>query len=601
MMRAADERTVPQLVAQSAAATPTAAALIAGERVVTYGELNRRANQLAWHLRTLGVGPETPVALCMERSPEFVIALLGILKAGGAYVPLDPAYPAARLAYLLADAQAPVLLTQEDLAANFAQAAAQVIALEAAEAVLAAQPTDDPPLTANGTNLAYIIYTSGSTGQPKGVEITHSSLLNLVTWHHRAFAVTAQDRATHLAGVAFDATGWELWPYLTLGATICLPDDETRVDPVALQSWLIAQGITITFLPTALAEQLLPLPWPEATPLRFMLTGADRLTRYPSSDLPFALVNNYGPTESTVVATSAIVAPTTQTDGPPPIGRPIQQTEIYLLDEDLRQVPLGAVGEIYIGGASLARGYHHRPALTAERFIRHPFSHDAGARLYKTGDLARSLPDGQLAFVGRSDDQIKLRGYRIEPGEIVQALQSYPGIAASVVMAHGEQSGEKRLVAYVVWAGEAELSVRGLQTFLQERLPEYMVPALFVRLATLPITPNGKIDRQSLPLPDATNTLRDAGGSDPTTVIEEQLRAIITELLSVGPISLDDNFFLLGGHSLLGTQAIARISDAFGVELTLRALFEAPTVRQLAGAIATRILAQLEATSGSIA
>lgn len=592
---------IPQLVANQASTRPGAIALEANDHAITYRELNEQANQLAHYLQSVGVGPNTLVGVVMERSLDMVVALLGVLKAGGAYVPLDPAYPALRLSFMLEDAQTPVLITQQSLAARLPAHNAKVVCLDSDAAMLAQQSTADPVPPATGATLAYVIYTSGSTGQPKGVQITHESLLNLIFWHQQAFALSPADRTTQLAGPAFDATVWELWPYLTIGASVYLPDEDTRVTPVRLRDWLVEKLITITFLPTALAEGVMVLDWPRQTALRYLLTGADTLHRYPSPDLPFTLVNNYGPTENTVVTTSGPVLPATQRDALPSIGRAIANTQVYILDEQLRQVPIGEIGELYIGGASLSRGYLHRPDLTAERFIWHPFSDVPGARLYRTGDLARFLPDGQIAFLGRNDSQIKIRGYRIESDEIVSALNSHPAIEASVVMAtdNEESSGDKSLIAYIVPATGAQVNVTALQEHLRTRLPDYMIPTTFVRLEALPLTPNGKVDRRALPAPTTANTLRDEARSEPQpyTVVEERVSKIASSLLRLDRVGLDDNFFLLGGHSMLGTQIIAQIADTFGVDIPLRTLFDGPTVRELSAEVERLIVSQLESLS----
>lgn len=592
---------VPQLVANQASTRPGAIALEANDHAITYRELNEQANQLAHYLQSVGVGPNTLVGVVMERSLDMVVTLLGVLKAGGAYVPLDPAYPALRLSFMLEDAQTPVLITQQSLAARLPAHNAKVVCLDSDAAMLAQQSTADPVPPATGATLAYVIYTSGSTGQPKGVQITHESLLNLIFWHQQAFALSPADRTTQLAGPAFDATVWELWPYLTIGASVYLPDEDTRVTPVRLRDWLVEKLITITFLPTALAEGVMVLDWPRQTALRYLLTGADTLHRYPSPDLPFTLVNNYGPTENTVVTTSGPVLPATQRDALPSIGRAIANTQVYILDEQLRQVPIGEIGELYIGGASLSRGYLHRPDLTAERFIWHPFSDVPGARLYRTGDLARFLPDGQIAFLGRNDSQIKIRGYRIESDEIVSALNSHPAIEASVVTAtdNEESSGDKSLIAYIVPATGAQVNVTPLQEHLRTRLPDYMIPTTFVRLEALPLTPNGKVDRRALPAPTTANTLRDEASSEPQpyTVVEERVSKIASSLLRLDRVGLDDNFFLLGGHSMLGTQIIAQIADTFGVDIPLRTLFDGPTVRELSAEVERLIVSQLESLS----
>jgi acyl-CoA synthetase (AMP-forming)/AMP-acid ligase II/acyl carrier protein len=445
--------------------------------------------------------------------------------------------------------------------------------------------------------LAYVIYTSGSTGQPKGVQITHNSLLNLVFWHLQAFDLTLSDRATQVTSPAFDATGWELWPYLIIGARVYLADEDMRTTPVLLRDWLVSKGITITFLPTALAESVMTLEWPASTSLRLLLTGADTLHHYPSPGLPFTLINNYGPTEATVVATSGPILPNEQNGVPPTIGRPIANTQVYILDEHLRQVPLGTPGELYIGGTALARGYLNRSGLTAEKFLPHPFSSDPKARLYRTGDLARYLPDGQIAFMGRADHQIKIRGYRIEPNEIMLALDRHPAIQTSLVIAREEIPGDKRLVAYIVLAPGANVTASSLRDALASQLPDYMIPAIFVVLEALPLTPNGKIDRAALLAPDVANTLRDGVMVAPSTLIELRLAEIVTSLLGVEQIGIDDNFFLLGGSSLMGTQVITQVAEVFGVELGLLTLFDAPTVRQLSIEIEDLIFARLDAMS----
>ena len=588
---------VPQLVARQAAATPEAVALAAGDQTCTYRELNRRANQVAHYLQTLGVQPGVLVGLCVERSFDMVVGLLGILKAGGAYVPLDPGYPPDRLAFMLSDTQAPVLVTQQRLISRLPSGEARVVLLDTDTAVLAQQSEAEPVLSATASDLAYVIYTSGSTGRPKGVQITHESLLNLLFWHHRAFAVTPSDRATQLTSPAFDATGWELWPYLTAGASVYLLDEESRVVPELCRDFLLSHDISITFLPTALAESVMALEWPSTTSLRYLLTGADALHHYPSPSLPFALINNYGPTEATVVATFGRVFPTECVAIPPSIGRPIANTQIYILDEHLRQVPIGTPGELCIGGAGLAKGYLNQPELTAEKFIPHPWSSEPGAHLYKTGDLARYLPDGQIAFMGRIDHQVKIRGYRIEPDEIMSVLNEQPSVRMSLVIAREDTPGDKRLVAYVVPVPGAHITAGFLREMLVKRLPDYMVPATFVQLESLLLTPNGKVDRTALPAPDATNTLRDSALVAPTTSLEEWLAVMVATILELEQVGIDDNFFVLGGHSLLATQIILQVIDAFGVNLPLRTLFEAPTVRQLAREIERRIVGGLESIS----
>jgi amino acid adenylation domain-containing protein len=572
---------IPELVAAQATHSPEALALTADAQKLTYGELDRRATRLAHHLRSLGVGADVLVGLYLPRSLEMVIGALGILKAGGAYVPMDPTYPPERLAFMLDDAQAPVLITSSRLAQRLPAAKRELVYMEAPQ--IAGEPAYSPPVTIAPADLAYVIYTSGSTGKPKGVEITHGSLTNLVSWHIEAFSVTAADRASHVAGLGFDAAVWELWPYLAAGASVHLADEDTRNSAELLREWLLTQRITIGFVPTPLAERLLTLgvEWSRKPSPRILLTGGDTLHHYPPAGLPFLLVNNYGPTEGTVVATSGPVLPDGSPEMLPPIGTGITNTQIYLLDEQLNPVPAGAPGQIYIGGAGLARGYRNRPDLTAEKFIPNPFSVEPASRLYQTGDLARQLPDGRIVFLGRTDDQVKIRGYRIEPSEIAGVLNRHQDICASLVVAREDTPGDKRLVAYLVLDSGSDLTHTGLREFLRGILPEYMLPAVFVRLDAFPLTPNGKIDRSALPPPQPANTLQDEVLEGPRTGTEQRVAQILGDLLELDQIGLDDNFFLLGGHSLLGAQLIARLRTAFGVEIGLRSLFEAPTVAAL--------------------
>jgi amino acid adenylation domain-containing protein len=589
---------VPELVGARALASPHSLALRAGSQSMTYGELDKTANQLARHLQALGVGTESIVALCLDRSMDSVVCALGILKAGAAYLPLDPEYPRERLAFILSDAEPDVLITRREIAQRLPAGDWRVLAIDRDMPLIDLYSTDAPSHKASFQDLAYVIYTSGSTGEPKGVEITHGSLMNLVSWHQRAFAVTAADRASLLAGVGFDAAVWETWPYLSAGASLHLPDEEQRLSPELLRDWLTAEEVSISFLPTVLAERVLELKWPAYTALRYLLTGADTLHRFQPTDVPFELVNNYGPTECTVVATSGTV-PTGAGRELPTIGRPIANTEIYILDEALQQVAAGTTGEVYIGGAGVARGYLNRPELTAERFIHNPFNDRLGepARLYRTGDLARYLPNGEIAYVGRIDNQIKIMGYRIEPNEIVAILNRHAAVQSSVVAARGKGCSEKQLVAYVVLNSAAQATARELRNFLRVDLPDYMVPSIFVQLASLPITQNGKMDTHALPAPNAENTLWDETFMPPRTPLEERLASMLSSLLSLEAVSVNDNFFELGGHSLLGTQLISQIRGAFGVDLALRSLFDAPTIAELALEIEQLLRVRIEAMS----
>jgi amino acid adenylation domain-containing protein len=593
---------VPQLVAIQASVTPDAIAVVAGKQQLSYKELNQKADWLARYLQQLGIQRNMLVGLCVERSLDMIVGLLGILKAGGAYVPLDPASPPDRLAFMLKDAGVSVLVTQQQILSRLSRLPASITTTVCLDSdslyvIQAYENVTLPQVTVTTTDLAYMIYTSGSTGQPKGVPITHGSLMNLLSWHQHTFAVSSSDRATQLTSPAFDATGWELWPYLTLGASVYLPDEDTRVVPTLLRDWLLKHKITLTFLPTPLAESIMALEWPAITSLRVLLTGADTLHHYPPSTLPFVVVNNYGPTETTVVATSGVIPPTPHATTWPPIGKPIDNTHIYILDEQLRQVTGSAPGEIYIGGAGLATGYHNRPELTAERFIQHPFSNDPTARLYKTGDRAYWLPDGQIAFLGRSDYQIKIRGYRIEPDEIATVLDRHPAVQTSVIVAREDEPDDRHLVAYVVLVPTMQVSASSLRDALTAFLPSYMVPAIFVEVPTLPLMLNGKVDRTALPVPDVTNTIREDGLVAPTTPLEEWLAATIARLLKLPQVGLDENFFLLGGHSLLGAQIVMQVSAELDVNLSLLTLFSTPTVRQLASVIEQRLQARLDTMS----
>jgi amino acid adenylation domain-containing protein len=498
---------------------------------------------------------------------------------------------------LLEDSGTPLVVTHPGVAGKLPAGNWRTVVLDLDGPDSALDSGVSPIVNTKPENLAYIIFTSGSTGRPKGVQITHGSLLNLVGWHQRAFDVTSADRATLQASPGFDAAVWELWPYLATGASVHVVDEAARTTPDALRDWMVRTGITISFLPTALAECMIGLQWPSGSAFRVLLTGADTLRHRPLHHLPFALINNYGLTECTVVATSGRICPEERPDGLPSIGRPIDNVSIYIVDEQLQPVPAGTPGELLVGGPGVARGYLNAPELTAERFLPDWFGGKPGARLCRTGDLGRLLPDGQIAFLGRIDDQIKVMGHRIEPQEITTALDRHPNIEASSVCVYSDDAGSGRLVAYVVPATHTPLKPGELRNFLSGYLPTHNVPSVFVQLTELPLSAHGKVDRSALPQPTTENILRDDSLAAPQSPIEEPLAAILSGLLRVADVGAADNFFTLGGHSLMGAQLIARIRETFGVELSLRSLFEEPTVRGMSAEIERLIHARIAAMS----
>jgi amino acid adenylation domain-containing protein len=581
---------VPRAVERRAAERPNALALSDGARRFTYRELDASANRLAYVLAEEGAGRGEGVALALPRSPELTCAALAAWKAGAAYVPLDVGHPDDRLRFMLMDSGARVLVTTAETAARLS-GPWKTVAIDAEADRLTTAPGSPLGRDVSPDDLAYIVYTSGTTGRPKGVEIAHQSLSNLVAWHVRTFAIGPDDRTTQLAGPAFDAAVWETWPALAADASLHLPDEATRVTPALLRDWLVAERITVSFLPTPLAEAVLALAWPAETALRILLTGGDTLHKRPPQGLPFALVNNYGPAEATVVATSGLVAP--DGNGPPTIGHPIDGVTVRLLGPDLSPVPDGEVGELCIGGVAVARGYRGEPALTAQKFVPDPL--DPSARLYRSGDLARHVRAGQYAFLGRNDGQLEVKGVRVEADELVSILDAHPAVAASAVAVHPGEEGPI-LVAYVVPAPAASPTREELSRLLASSVPAAVLPEAWVALDALPLTPNGKLDRAALPAPSERNALprEDAPAASP---MERRLVSLVAGLLGVPEIGLHDNFFLAGGHSMMGTQLIARVRDAFGVDLSLRTLFASPTAAGLAAEVTRRLEERLEKMS----
>jgi amino acid adenylation domain-containing protein/non-ribosomal peptide synthase protein (TIGR01720 family) len=545
---------------------------------LTYGALNRRANQLAHHLRALGVGPETLVGVCLERSLELVVALLGVLKAGGAYVLLDPEYPAERLAFMLADAGAPVLLTQAPVLERLPRQGAHVVCLDMEWPLIARQPEENLVGGAQPEHLAYVIYTSGSTGTPKAVLLEHRGLCNLVAAQIRDFAMGPRSRVLQFAALGFDAVVSEVFVTLVAGATLCLARRERLLPGPGLTTLLREQRITsVTLPPSALAV----LPADDLPDLRSILSAgepcsAEIVARWAPGRQFF---NAYGPTEATVGVTLAACSP----DGrSPPIGRPIANKRVYLLDAHLEPVPVGVAGELCIGGVGLARGYLGRPDLTAERFVPDPFAAIPGARLYRTGDLARYRADGAIEFLGRTDHQVKIRGFRVELGEVEAVLGRHPGVREAVVLAREDTPGDKRLVAYVIAEVPAAAPTIGqLRSYLKERLPEYMVPTAFMMLDALPLTPNGKVDRPALPAPDSARPHLASAFVAPRTPVEARLAEFWAQILGLNRVGVHDNFFELGGDSILTIQIIARAQQA-GLHFTPKQIFQHPTIAELA-------------------
>ncbi|MEV4377924.1 amino acid adenylation domain-containing protein [Streptosporangium sp. NPDC049644] len=556
-------------------AAPQAIALITSDGVLTYQALDALSTRLAKRIAGLGAGPESLVGVLADRSVALVAAQLAALKTGSAFVPLDPAAPAERLHTMLDDARVVAVVTDSNWSARLTHPDTPPLVLVED---LDGEDLDGEDLDGGETarahldRLAYTIYTSGSTGRPKGVLVPHGGLLNLVRWHHREYGTTARDRTALIAGPAFDASVWEIWTYLTAGASIAIPDADTRGSLTALRDWVVAQEITACFFPTPVVEALVDLDWPPATKLRIMFAGGDRLTRHPPSGLPFRLVNTYGPTECSIITTVAEVPGHAEDTGAPSIGEVIDGADVHLLDERLEPVASGETGEIYIGGAGVARGYLGRPELTAEAFVPDPFGGSAGARLYKTGDFARIRPDGRLDFIGRADHQVKLRGYRIELGEIEVVLGRHPHVRSAAVLLQQDQ-----LVAYVVMSGG---TVEELRVFLGAKLPEYMVPARFVPLAEMPLTLNGKIDRRALPSVQAADAIRDS--TSPRTPTEAAVAEAWRRVFDLERVGVHDDFFALGGHSLAAIRMAAQLEEALRRPVQSRIFFEHPTVAAVA-------------------
>ena len=574
------EKCVHELFAAQAAATPKAVAVVFGDESLTYEELNWRANQLAHHLKFLGAGPETLVAISMERSLEMVIALLGTLKAGAAYVPLDPSFPAERLRFMLDDSKALLLLTRSADKARLGELPANIraICLDTDWRLISEERDDELPLHMTSENLAYVIYTSGSTGWPKGVQISHRAVVNFLQSMRREPGLSSRDTLLAVTSISFDIAGLEMFLPLTVGAKIALASSEEIFDAAKMKALIRSSGATVMQATPSFWQFLVESDWFGDRRLK-VFCGGEALSRELADKLlerAGEVWNLYGPTETTIWSALSKV---TRGTGAISIGRPIANTQIYLLDAHLQPVPVGVPGELHIGGDGLARGYLRRPELTAEKFIEDPFG---GTRLYKTGDLARYRADGTIECLGRNDFQIKLRGHRIDLGEIESVLRQYPNITEAVVLLREDERGQKRLVAYLQRSAHPSPDAGMLQQFLKAKLPDYMLPSTFVVLDKFPLTPNGKINRKALPPPAVDRAEAKQDFTPPRTLTEEGLAKIWRGLLGQAVIGIDDNFFESGGHSLLAMQMMARVRDEFHAEISLRNIFEAPTIAELA-------------------
>jgi amino acid adenylation domain-containing protein len=586
------ERLIHELFEEQVSRTPEAVALIYEKEELTYTELNTRANRLAHYLRECGVAADQLVGLCMERSVELVVGLLGILKAGGAYVPLDPSYPAERLQYMLEDAQPRLVLTQAALKERLPASAAQLIAIDEQHEVLARY--DETNLAASSLqldsrHLAYVIYTSGSTGEPKGVMNEHCGVVNRLRWMQQAYGLEASDAVLQKTPYSFDVSVWEFfWPLLS-GARLVVACPQGHRDAQYLRELIEARGVTTAhFVPSLLQVFVERLEGESCRTLRRLVCSGEELSASVQerclARLPWIELHNlYGPTEAAIDVTYWRCLGE-QESARVPIGRPIANTQIYILDRAGEPVPIGVAGEIYIGGVGVARGYLRRPELTAQRFLADPFSAEPHARMYRTGDVGRWRADGVIEYLGRNDEQVKIRGYRIELGEIEAVLLRQEAVKQSVVLAREDEPGEKRLVAYVTLKAEAADQSSGLEEMragLKAVLPEYMVPAAFVVLEGMPLNANGKLDRKALPAPE-TSALALQVYEAPQGAIEEMLARIWQELLHVDRVGRHDNFFGLGGHSLLAVQVSSHIRETLEREVALRELFEYPTIQALA-------------------
>jgi amino acid adenylation domain-containing protein len=564
--------------------TPDAVAVVFESEQLTYCELNTRANQLAHYLRSLGVKPEVLVGICVERSLLMVIGLLAILKAGGAYVPLDPSYPKQRLGYMLEDSQPSVLLTQQHLIETLPTHKAQIICIDDWEQI-GNQSTENPTSNITVDNLAYVIYTSGSTGKPKGAMNTHKGICNRLLWMQDTYQLTSQDAVLQKTPFSFDVSVWEFFWTLMSGARLVIAQPEGHKDTNYLVKLIAQQQVTtLHFVPSMLQVFLEAESLEKCQSLVRVIASGEALPAQLQqrffARLNTQLHNLYGPTETAVDVTFwQCKKDDLSNQNTPPIGRPIANIQIYILDRYLNPVAVGVTGEVYIGGVGVGRGYLNRPDLTAEKFIPNPFDN---SRLYKTGDLARYLADGNIEYLGRIDNQVKIRGLRIELGEIEAVISQHPAVRETVVLVRSDSVDYKHLVAYVVPQTEQTLAIAKLRNFLESKLPNYMIPAAFVTLEALPLTPNGKVDRKALPTPDTARPELEAIYQPPQTEVEKTIAYIWREVLNVEDVGIHDNFFELGGHSLLLVQLHSKLQKIFQRDFSLVEMFQYPTISHLA-------------------
>ena len=576
---------IHQLFEEQAQRRPDAAAVISGTQSVTYKELNERSNRFAHYLRGLNVGPGKLAGICLERSAEMLIALLGILKAGAAYVPLDPDFPRDRLEYMAKDARLSVLVTQKSLVSVMQATNATTVCIDTEAEQIKKLSAESPgqlqaEQMSGPEDLAYVIYTSGSTGTPKGVQVHHSAVVNFLCSMAQKPGISEDDILVAVTTLSFDISVLELFLPLSQGACTVIASRDVAADGKLLLQTLQKTKATVMQATPVTWRMLIGAGW-NGSPQIKVLCGGEAVPRDLANELidrSPSVWNMYGPTETTVWSTSCQLQ---DKQGPVMIGRPIANTPVYILDQHLQPVPLGVSGELYIGGAGVSRGYLNRPDLTEKAFVKNPFSPDPSAVMYKTGDLTRYYANGNIEFLGRIDQQIKIRGFRVELGEIETVLLEHPSIKQGVVIVREDRPGDARLVAYMVHAEGLKIDSRELRQFLRKKLPDYMIPQHFVELDTLPRTPNGKINRKALPKPDASMQADD-NYKEPQTAIEKQLAAIWADILGTKRVGLNDSFFELGGHSVLAIQVVSAVRDSLSVDLPLRAIFETPILIDLA-------------------